>query len=154
MWQGRRDTLSGGLLLVLSVTLYFVIPGQVETLEGDTLTPASLPTALSVIIAGLSAILLVQGLTAPRGAAPEVAGGRLGAVYVGAVIVAIALYTALIPWLGYIAATAAVILVLSLLYGNRRWRQIVLLMALAPPAIVVFFRYTMLVLLPQGRLFG
>lgn len=155
MIRGRQDILSGGVLLVLSVALYLAIPGQVETLEGDTLTPASLPLAITGVIGVLSAILLGQGIrdrhlsadTAQKAAAAK------GLIYVAATIVVMVGYAALIPWLGYIAATVSVLVLLALLYGNRNWRQILIIIVIAPPLIMVFFRYTMLVLLPQGKLF-
>jgi len=156
MTQGVRDVYSGGVLLVLSIALFFVIPGQVETTVSDTLTPAFVPTTITVLIAALSAVLLVQGL---RSRAQETGGGNEtitsgGLGYVAVTIGVIIAYAAAIPWLGYIPATAAVLLGLATLYGNRNWKQIVIIMVIAPPVIMVFFRYTMLVLLPEGKLFG
>jgi hypothetical protein len=155
MQQGSRDIASGGVLLVLSVALYLAIPGQVETLTGDTLTPASLPFAITGIIGVLSAVLLFQGIRTRRASASSgIAVETGGLLYVGATIVVMIAYAALIPWIGYIAATAAVLLLLALLFNNRNWKQILVMMVIAPPAIMIFFRYTMLVLLPQGKLFG
>lgn len=151
---------SGAVLLALSVALYVAIPDQVVTTEGDTLTPASLPTMLAVVIGALSAALLVQGLATRRRAAAlaeaeaTAAGPRIGYVTVAAVIAVATLYIAAIPRAGYLLGTGAALVALALLYGNRSWKQILLLALIAPPAILLFFRYTMLVLLPQGRLFG
>lgn len=150
-----RDIGAGGVLLVLSVALYRVIPHQVETLQGDSLTPASLPSALAMLVAVLAAILLLQGMRAYRQAAPAENGHASwrGRVYVLAVVATVALYIAALEWLGYLLASAVTAGALALLYGHRRWWQIVLLMLLAPPALLYFFRHTMLVLLPEGRLF-
>ena len=155
MQQGSRDIVSGGVLLVLSIALYLAIPRQVETLTGDTLTPASLPFAITAIIGVLSAVLLFQGLRASQSTASTgITINTGGLIYVGSTIVVMLGYVALIPWIGFIAATAAVLLLLAMLYNNRNWKQILIMMVIAPPFILIFFRYTMLVLLPQGTLFG
>ena len=153
MTQGRQDVVSGAVLLVLSIALYLAIPGQVETLEADTLTPASLPFAVTALIGVLSAVLLFQGIRAGGFQSGGNAGGARGLVHVGLTLVVMGGYAASIPWAGYIPATIAALLLLTVLYGNRNWKQILLILVIAPPLILIFFRYTMLVLLPQGRLF-
>jgi hypothetical protein len=155
MHQGSRDIISGSVLLVLSIALYMTIPGQVETLTGESLTPASLPFAITAIIGVLSAVLLIQGIRAARkSASAGITIDTGGLIYVGSTIVVMLTYVALIPWIGFIAATAAVLLLLAMLFNNRNWKQILIMMVIAPPAIMIFFRYTMLVLLPQGKFFG
>jgi len=154
MRQGSRDITSGGTLLVASVTLYLLIPGQVETLEGDTLTPASMPMAITLFIAMLSSVLVFSGLrqrTRDTSSSPLVPDG--GGKYLGLTVVVMVSYVGLIPWVGFIPATAAALLALALLFGNRDWKVIFLMVLLAPPGILLFFRYSMLVLLPQGTLF-
>ncbi|MBF0280529.1 MAG: tripartite tricarboxylate transporter TctB family protein [SAR324 cluster bacterium] len=153
--KGSRDILSGSVLLIASLSLYLLIPGQVETLEGETLTPASMPMAIAAFIAVLSAILIFLGIRQRRldlQEKPLIPEG--GGIYLGATIVVMLVYVALISWAGYIAATALVLLALALLFGNRNWKHILLMMLIAPPLIMLFFRYTMLVLLPQGIFFS
>jgi putative tricarboxylic transport membrane protein len=155
MQQGARDIVSGGVILVLGIALFVLIPGQVETLEADTLTPAFIPLATTAIICVLAAILLAQGILArtPTESRAEPWSIRPLATMIVTVFVML-VYVGAIPWIGYIAATGAVLVLLALVYGNRSIVQIVILAVVAPPAILVFFRYTMLVLLPQGRLFN
>lgn len=153
MSQGRQDILSGTFLLVLSIILFLMIPSQVETTEGDSLTPASLPLIITAVIGVLSAALLFQGLRAGwRNTSAGQTVGASGLLYVGATIAVMATYAGLINWAGYIAATLLALLALALLYGNRNWVQIAIIIIVAPPLILLFFRFTMLVLLPQGRL--
>lgn len=161
MRAGARDSLSGAVLLALAIGLYRDIPDQVETLTGDSLTPASLPGALSALIALLAALLLVQGLlnmgrarvAAQDNPADNNSFSARGCAYVLATAGVAVLYAATIGWLGYLLASALAAGALALLYGHRRWGQILLMMIIAPPLIMFFFRYTMLVLLPEGRLF-
>ena len=154
MRQGSRDIVSGGVLFAASVTLYLLIPGQVETLDGDTLTPASLPFAITALIAVLSAFLVMAGWRQrQRETVDEPLSPKGSGIYLGTTVVTMIGYVAIIPWAGYIASTAAALLALALLFGNRSWKHILIMIVLAPPAILIFFRYTMLVLLPQGSFF-
>lgn len=154
MRQGSRDITSGSVLLVASIALYLLIPGQIETLDGDTLTPASMPMAITAFIAVLSAILVLSGV---RQRSQETSVNSLipdgGGIYLSLSVVVMIGYVAVIPWAGYISATAVALLALALLFGNRNWKHILIMIVIAPPAILLFFRYTMLVLLPQGMLF-
>lgn len=158
MSSGGRDVVSGAVLLLASLALLVVIPDQVVTTEAPTLTPAFVPTVMAISIAVLSLILLIQGLLTLRsagGATPAKPAGSpvRGVLNVAAVILVIALQTALLTRAGYLGATGLAVGVLALLYGHRNWWQIALLVVLTPPAIMVFFRYTMLVLLPAGTWF-
>lgn len=146
------------VLLLASIILLAVIPHQVETTEGPNLTPAFIPTVMAIAIAGLSAVLAIQGLIALRTAhraapaRPRQFGLR-GLFHVAAVIAVVAVQTALLTRLGYLGATGIAIALLAVLYGHRSWWQIALLAIVAPPAVIIFFRYTMLVLLPEGSWF-
>lgn len=155
MTRGGQDTLSGAVLLLGSLALLVALPGQIETLDGPDLTPAFIPRLMIIGIAGLSLILLVQGLLRLRqGEVPpdsvSVRDRLRGAAFVIGVAVVIAAQTALLTRLGYLGSSALAVGALALLYGHRRWWHILLLMIAAPPIILVFFRYTMLVLLPGG----
>ncbi len=157
MSEGGRDFISGGFLLVFCMVIYFSIPYQVDLEETGTLTAASLPAALTIIIGALSAYLLARGIRSTRTAGwntGEVDEKKGGFVYVAAVGLTLILYVILIPWLGYLLSTGLILGILSYLYGQRIYWQILVLMVVSPPVIYYFFRYTMLVLLPQGSLFN
>lgn len=158
MNQNTRDALSGGTILVLGTALLVAIPHQVETLEGDTLTPAFVPSAMAWIIVVLAALLLGRGLmnrhAGDRGSENADPRRYLKAFGVMALCAGTCIaYVTSISVLGYLLATALALGVLSYLFGHRIWWQIALLMAITPPFVFYFFRYTMLVLLPQGTLF-
>jgi len=156
MQTGSKDIISGSVLLILSVALYVFIPSQVETVVGDTLTPASLPMAITILIGTLSAILTLNGLVAYRSSEKNQSKKieMRPLFYMGITAILMAVYVSFIPWMGYIVATAFALFCLSLLFGNRNWKQILAVMVIAPPAIMLFFRYTMLVLLPDGTFFN
>ena len=154
MKKSARDIYSGSVFLVLSILLYLVIPGQVETLESENLTPAFIPETMAISIGLLSLILLGQGIrnSAPVPGQPVWEPG--GLKYVVAVILVAIGYTVLMPWVGYLVSTSLALGILCLIYGNRNWLQIIIIMIVCPPIIKIFFRYTMLVLLPKGSIFG
>jgi hypothetical protein len=153
-----RDAVSGGTLLVFGSALLFAIPYQVETLESDTLTPAFIPTAVTWIIVVLAAVLLARGIAGRRrnegGDQPRPERWRQSLGVMGMVAGAAVLYVLAIPVLGYLLASGLALGAFSYLFGHRKWWQILTLMIVTPPALFLFFRYTMLVLLPGGDLFG
>lgn len=158
MTRGGQDTLSGAVLLLGSLALLLALPGQIEAQHGPDLTSAFIPRLMIIGIAGLSLILLAQGILTLRreDAAPEKLSAKerlRGIAFVIGVAVVIAIQTSLLTRFGYIGSSALAAGALALLYGHRRWWQILLLMIAAPPIILIFFRYTMLVLLPGGTWF-
>lgn len=158
MTRGGQDILSGAVLLLGSLALLIALPGQIETLDGPDLTPAFIPRLMIIGIGGLSAILLVQGVLTLRregasGPAVELSDRLRGAGAVLALVAIIVFQILLMTRLGYLGSTALAVGALALLYGHRRWWHIAILMIVAPPAIMLFFRYLMLVLLPSGTWF-
>ena len=77
-----------------------------------------------------------------------------GLGYAAGVLAVALVYLAAIPTGGYLLATGIAFVPLALLYGNRRWRQIIVAAIVLPPFLFFFFRFTMLVLLPKGTLFS
>jgi len=57
------------------------------------------------------------------------------------------------PLFGYLLATAATLLVLSVIYGNRRWLGLFIVAAVSPPVLFFFFQEVMIILLPEASLF-
>ncbi len=155
MREINKNIWSGGVLLGLCVVLIIQIPGQVGTTTDDSLSPAFLPMLVTALIAVMSVFLIVQGvLTKDIATATPVKQTFAEIGYVGLCILVMIIYVGILKWVGFIVATFAVIVVLALLYGNRNWLQILITAMVAPPAIMLFFRYTMLVLLPEGTLFN
>jgi len=156
--EARRDAFSGAVLLAGAVALWLAIPHQVQTLDGESLTPASAPRALTALLGLLGALLVVRGVASsgargdgvdaeeerPRG--PRLA--RAGAAF--ALLVA---YVGAMPVLGYLVSTGLVLAALAWLFGLRRPLVLALLAIGTPPLLFYFFRYTLLVLLPIGSVF-
>lgn len=150
-----RLSADGWIALVLLAFSGLVLSDLVGTeASGAFVKTTTLPIALVVVLMGLSALLLAGALL--RGAPAGTAGRKrqAGLWRVPAMVVWIALYVALLPWAGYLAASAAFLIGASLLYGNRRWGVILAWSVLLPGALLLFFEKVMIVLLPSSRLLG
>ncbi|MDE0729241.1 MAG: tripartite tricarboxylate transporter TctB family protein, partial [Alphaproteobacteria bacterium] len=79
--------------------------------------------------------------------------GTSSTPHIIAAIVVMGLYIVGMPLFGYLAATACTLLVLSIIYGNRRWLGLFIVAAAAPPALYFFFQEVMVILLPEASLF-
>ena len=144
-----------GLALLLASGI-FLADLLGEEASGAFVTTTTLPIALVILLAGLAAVLLVTAFLRPRPVETgEPARGRAkGLVRVGAMVAWIALYIAALPQLGYMAASIAFLIGAALLYGNRRWPVILIVAGLLPLALLLFFERFMIVLLPDGALWG
>ncbi len=152
--KATRDIYSGCFFLAFSILLYLVIPTQVETLESEDLTPAFVPETMAITIGLLSLFLLGRGVKNSAPGSDEQILQPNGLKFVAAVLLVTIAYVVLMPWAGYLITTGITLGLLCLIYGNRNWLQIIIIMIACPPLVQIFFRYTMLVLLPAGSIFG
>jgi hypothetical protein len=144
-----------GLVLLLASGI-FLADLLGEEASGAFVTTTTLPIALVILLAGLAVVLLVTAILRPRPAeAGEPARGQAkGLARVAAMVAWIALYITALPQLGYMAASIAFLIGAALLYGNRRWPVILIVAGLLPLALLLFFERFMIVLLPDGALWG
>jgi len=158
MSTALRDLISGAVVLVFCISIYVSIPCQVVIEETGNLTAASVPIILLVVIGTLAASLTVRGVLGHRASpveeyATDKTRDWKGMVYVAIAAVGLIVYVIALPWFGYLLSTMMTLGFLALLFGQRVYWRILVLMVLAPPILFFFFRYIMYVLLPQGRLF-
>ncbi|PWJ20201.1 Tripartite tricarboxylate transporter TctB family protein [Jannaschia seohaensis] len=145
----NADTITGALTLALGLTALMLAPGEVQSdgfrQFGNVRSPAFFPILAGGATAAISLILLVRGALQ---AAPPISVERPGRVLT--VTAALTGATAMIFWVGYIAAAAALIAALSLTFGNRRPVVVARLALAAPVAIYLLFNGVLDVLLPAG----
>lgn len=149
------DAWSGLVLLLASGIFLADLLG--EEASGAFVTTTTLPIALVILLAGLAAVLVVTACLRPRQPdADEPADGRAkgGLARVAAMVAWIAVYITALPQLGYMAASIGFLIGASLLYGNRSWPVILVVAGLLPLALLLFFERFMVVLLPDGGLWG
>lgn len=154
----RRVPADAWVALVLLVACGFFLQDLLATEgAGAYVKTTTLPTALVVVLALLSLILLGGSFLRP--AVPSLDGLtgaelRAGLIRVGAMIAWTALFVAALPWFGYLVSSAAFLVGANLLYGNRRPVSIIAIAVIVPVALLLFFEKFMIVLLPSSRLLG
>jgi hypothetical protein len=115
--------------------------------------PSFFPWVITASLLLLSAILLVQGLTASRGVRDDaLPAPPLRAPTV--LLVAFVVYVALLSFAGFLVASVPFFAVLMMLYGERRWIAIGAASLLVPVILVLLFRHVFQVPLPTGVLSG
>ncbi|MFP6706470.1 MAG: tripartite tricarboxylate transporter TctB family protein [Alphaproteobacteria bacterium] len=154
MNMARVDIIAGGLLCAFGIAIIVAAPLTVGEYNEVGLTPWSFPQALSAAIAMLSALLCWNGWRNRRREVADLeTDGASSTPHIIAAIVVMGLYIVGMPLFGYLAATACTLLVLSIIYGNRRWLGLFFVAAAAPPALYFFFQEVMIILLPEASLF-
>jgi len=126
----RAYRIVGSLLLFLSLFLTY------ESLQLTYFTsigpgPGFFPFWLSLILAGLSVVMIVQTFVGlPEPTPPDFIAKRTGYLRIGAVVLSLALTAPLIDWLGFRLTTLAMYLFLLSTLGRHR-PVVIILIALA-----------------------
>ena len=123
----NKDLLSGAALLVIAGTYYTWTSYIADSTLSDEVGAGGLPRALAVVLALLGVILIARTLLVARAAAPTAAAPAdddeeeqaslprgIGFLLIGAA------YVALLPFVGYILATALMIAAVALYEGAPR----------------------------------
>lgn len=146
----KLNVIAGLVCIALSL---FVIQSALrfeETLIGSDYTgPAFFPTATSVIMIVLSAILIVSSLFfMPKELDAPLQPGNLKNPLIG--IAVMFLYILALEPLGFIVATACMIAVILFLFRVRRIPLLVLYPIVLSVLIFVVFRKFLMIDLPEG----
>ena len=155
----RRVPADAWVALVLLVACGFFLDDLLATEgTGAFVKTTTLPTALVIVLAILSLILLGGSLLRRPAARPAdaLAGAELrsGLIRVGAMIAWTAAFIFALPWFGYVVSSAVFLVGTNVLYGNRRPVLVIAIAVIVPLALLLFFEKFMIVLLPSSRLFG
>lgn len=151
-----RDLVGGGVFLVIgALAIYLGSDLAVGRLRLPG--PGAMPMIAGIAIVLLSLALGARGLASLRPAARsnESVVERWGYVRIGATMVLIAAYTAVLPWLGFLAGTILLMTALFMLGSERPfgWGPPVAGVVVTGAAYVLFV--TLLdVHLPVGSLWG
>lgn len=107
------------------------------------------PWWISVVIAGLALVLLTQALTSGSSAS-QPARGRIAKVV--ALLLALAAYTLLLDFLGYLICTFLLVLFMLRATNPHRWRIALSMALLTAVGSYVVFAIWLRVPLPRGPL--
>jgi putative tricarboxylic transport membrane protein len=136
----------GAALLLLAAAVAWLARGYTVAFIADPVGPRAVPLlAAALIAAGATRVVL-------RPAAAVAWPPRSVLRRLGAVVLALALYPLLLPQLGFVAATGALMWALAIPFGGRGLRAAAVAFAVAG-GMYALFVYALGVPLPVGRLF-
>ena len=148
MSMAQRNLLAGAVLLAIGLAYGALTTGLPERTLPDTPGPAFLPWIITAAWLVLSAALLAHGLIAASNESKD-AGYRVPAK--GWVALAgFVVYVGLLPWLGFVAASALFFAGLMWLYGERNRLLIALTSLIVPVVLFYLFTAGFQILLPRG----
>jgi putative tricarboxylic transport membrane protein len=108
------DRLSGAFFFLVGLALYFhVVPNYVDRIDYGAIYPATMPSALAIVLAIGGALLIVRP-THQR--APDAALLARATLYLA--VLAAGVYA--MSWLGFVYTAPPLALVIMLLIGERR----------------------------------
>jgi len=150
----RTKNIAAALVLIaLGIGYGYLTAGLPKRSLPNTPDPSFFPWIITGCLLLLAGLLLVQGLAAPRKGPEDAVNApplRAPAVF----LVVFALYVAVLPHAGFLAASVPFFAVLMALYGERRWRVIAAASLTVPVILVLVFRHVFHVPLPKGALAG
>lgn len=157
---GIADFVLGCISLMLGITIYVLIPYQVnaEPVPGAsqyvTFTPAALPRACAIAFVVIGLLELYFGLAAGfwsqmRLALESASDRALRLLVLG---IMLPMYPFVMANVGYFAATAVFLAILIVFGGERRPVTVAIFSMLMPLAIYGLFSSLMSIPLPEGRL--
>ena len=154
----NADVVFGSAALALAVGYYLVAATIPSSLLADAIGPQGLPKTYAIILAGLSLILIVRSVRLPPSPGfgetgkPDLDVSRKPTVsrplwrVAGLLAIGVA-YVFVVPWLGYMASLAALIMATTYYQGGALNRQVVVI-ALGG-AVVFWLLFVVLLGIPQ-----
>ncbi len=153
--MGKTEVIIGSCLMILSVLLYaltYQFPEQTLAFS-----PKIFPRFVSTCLFIISAVLVIQGVTAVRKSSREkrpeltIPKAFLLRLFLG-ILVGYA-YTRLLPITGYVVATPPFIAGIMLVFNEKRWLKIVATSIITTSMLYILFRIIFRVPLPRFSLF-
>ena len=161
-WQ---NTITGGVLFLFSLVLYFLVPYQIDIIETGTaqMAPSFYPKLVIVTLAGITLIFIIVSLFEESKKKPPVRKERSGLedvvtsdrrlVRAFITITITLVYIYIFEILGFFVATPLLLGAMLFHMGNRRILTFFLVMTITPLVIYVLFERVMVIILPKGIFF-
>jgi len=157
--MGKTEIIIGAFLMILSVAFYalsFQFPEQTLAFS-----PKIFPRFVSICLFIISAVLVIQGVTAVRRRSEEMAPKpitekALPKTFFIRLVLGILIgyaYTQLLSVTGYIVATPPFIAGIMLVFNEKRWLKIASTSVITTCLLYILFRIAFRVPLPRFSLF-
>ena len=171
------NTIAASVLLLFSITLYFLIPYQVDLIETEKLhmAPSFYPQLVIISLAAVSLLYLVVSIIQEKQKQPEIAeekteksdrsmDGDVAAeeregfftktgTRARITIVILLVYVYLFEIMGFFVATPLLLAAMMAHMGNRRIVPFFLVIILTPIIMYIVFEKIMVIILPKGIFF-
>lgn len=160
----KVDLITGAMLFLLSVFLYFfILPNQIEDpMAGPlALSPALFCKVITILLIFLNFLLVVFSIFGKSIVGAEEDDGSPGSVSrdespnqkrVVVMIIVTVIYILVLERIGFFVSTAAVLLVLMTYFKHGKWSHQVLMLAIVLSFIYLLFVVGLKVMLPAGLL--
>lgn len=152
----KRNVAAAIVLMLIAAVYGFLTADLPKRTLPDTPDPAFMPWINTILLGGLSLLLLVRGLAGRQPAQAE-AGDAAAILQPVLFLTAVAGYIAVLPGLGFVLASVPFFAVAMLLFGERRKLWILLGAVATPILLFAVFRHGFSIVLPRGvmpNLFG
>ena len=153
--MGKTEIIIGIFLMILSFVFYAVSYQFPE--QTLAFSPKIFPRFVSICLFIISAVLVIQGVTAVRKSSREkkpeltIPKAFLLRLFLG-ILVGYA-YTRLLPITGYVVATPPFMAGIMLVFNEKRWLRIVATSVITTGMLYILFRIIFRVPLPRFSLF-
>jgi putative tricarboxylic transport membrane protein len=138
--------------VVFGLLTYFVlIPLSISRVSFTHLSPSYIPILMSIILTIIGVLLIIQSGSSSQGWA-SVRDALFNRVL--SMIATLIIYCIAMNYVGYILSTVIAVALLLWNSGVRRWLTISILSLSIAFGIWAFFRYLLVILLPDGLLFS
>jgi len=150
----RRINIIISLVIIIFGAYYsFLITGLPDRNLPNTLGVSFMPWLLVLFLWFLAGFLLVKNLTREPNENCNPAISRREGVGIVLLIVMIPLYVRAMMLAGFLLTTPIVLIILMLMCGARRWREIVIFSRAVTGMVYLLFRVGFRVQLPMGKIF-
>lgn len=153
-----RDLLLGCITLVISI-LYLIIAGQIKTrpkLTPEYANARLIPTLLGVVLAGLSVLLIIQGIRKYKTPDTGKESEKMSKVDLLTIVLTFAcmlLYVTILPRLGFILSTILYLFLQITVLAPKEKRNLLLFAAISvifTAVVFAAFRIGLSQMLPRG----
>ena len=156
MGTKRADVIIGVILIMFAAWIYWYTARTLPTeAQMYTLGPDVFPKLLALLLAFLSLTLIVTALIKGRAQGIPDTGGRIRAMSllsssIFRAVVAMVIYIAIMPSVGYIPSTVLFLAFLIWAFGGKKAAQMLIPAAIVTASLYLLFGVVLNVLLPPG----